>query len=162
MTKGIKGFQLGHKHSSETKEKIGLANRGIWTKFYCNYCKVKSEEQQSHYKRSKKHFCSMRCYANYRMEFMKPEEQPTWKGGITQETQRGRGNKKYKIWQQMVFERDNFACVVCKSKEKIEAHHIKSWAKYPKLRYNVDNGETRCIKHHDRNKKNPELLGGPK
>jgi hypothetical protein len=163
MPKGIKGFQKGHRHSIETRIKIGLAN-SKQIKFICNYCKKESSDRPSHYKRKKRHFCSMRCYANYRIEFMKPDEQPTWKGGITKETQRGRGNKKYKMWQQMVFERDGFACIICKSKQQIEAHHIKSWAKHIKLRYNVDNGETRCIEHHDRSKKNenPELLKEPR
>ena len=160
MPKGLKGFQKGHRTSLETRLKIGIAlSKQI--KFHCLYCKKESSDRPSHYTRKKKHFCSMICYSNYRMEFMTPQEQPTWKGGITKKTQIGRGNKKYKMWRQMVFERDGFKCIVCESKELLEAHHIKSWAKYPTLRYNVDNGETRCIKHHDRSKKNnenPELL----
>jgi endogenous inhibitor of DNA gyrase (YacG/DUF329 family) len=71
---------LGHKHSEETKKKIGLANRGIWIKFNCDYCGKENEEKQSHYKKSKKHFCSMKCYAKYREEKMSFEEQPTYKG----------------------------------------------------------------------------------
>ena len=101
MPKGIKGFKKGHKHSEETKKKIGNANRRQ-IKFLCAYCKKESFDRPSHYKRKKLHFCSMKCYANFRMEFMQPNEQPTWKGGITKETQRGRGNKKYKMWRQMV------------------------------------------------------------
>jgi hypothetical protein len=80
MPKGIKGFQLGHKPSEKTKKKIGLANRGVWIKFNCDYCGKECEEKQSHYKKSKRHFCSIKCYAKYRKEKMSFEEQPSYKG----------------------------------------------------------------------------------
>ena len=148
MPKGIKGFLKGHKHSEETKLKIGLAlSRGCH--FRCDYCDTESSTPPSHYKRKKRHFCSTKCYSNFRMEFMQPSEHPQWRGGITKETQRGRGTKKYKMWKQMVFERDGYKCVWCKSKEQLEADHIRRWSNYPELRYNVDNGRTLCVKCHN-------------
>lgn len=34
---------------------------------------------------------------------------------------------------------------------RLEAHHIKSWKNYPKLRYKVSNGKTLCYEcHHKR------------
>lgn len=104
----------------------------------------------------------MVCYAKDREENWKPEEQSTWKGGITQLTQRGRGSKKYKEWQRAVFAKDK-KCVWCGSTKKLEADHIKRWSEYPELRYEVTNGRILCMKCHNktRNKKyyeNPELL----
>ncbi|MEK7112865.1 MAG: HNH endonuclease signature motif containing protein [Patescibacteria group bacterium] len=61
MPKGIKGFQKGHTTSEETRRKIGLANRGVWIKFKCDVCSKECEEKQSHYKKSKNHFCSRKC-----------------------------------------------------------------------------------------------------
>lgn len=57
---------------------------------------------------------------------------------------------QYKQWRQQVYKRDNFTCQWpgCSSKEKINAHHIKTWANYPSLRYLVDNGITLCKNHH--------------
>ena len=60
----------------------------------------------------------------------------------------------YKIWRSKVFRRDNFTCQECNARSKkgeavyLEAHHIKSWAKYPKLRFVVENGQTLCDECH--------------
>ena len=65
MTKGIKGFQKGHRHSEATKKKIGLANRGIWVNYNCDFCGKANEEKESHYKKSRFHFCDMECYKSF-------------------------------------------------------------------------------------------------
>src|SRR3972149_9096466 len=83
MPKGIKGFIKGHKHSEETKRKIGLANRGIWIKYKCDYCKKECEEKESHFKKSKRHFCNQYCHSKFRAEFLPKEEHGNWKGGIS-------------------------------------------------------------------------------
>jgi len=73
------GRKKGYKHNKETKEKIGLANRGVWIKFKCDYCGKENEEQQSHYNQSKRHFCNVEC----RKEFFKTlpfYEQNAYKG----------------------------------------------------------------------------------
>ncbi len=59
---------------------------------------------------------------------------------------------EYRNWRRKVFERDNFECQNCSQKrgKYITAHHIKSWAKYPKLRYNISNGVTLCEICHSR------------
>jgi len=61
---------------------------------------------------------------------------------------------KYKLWRSKVFERDNWTCQVCNKKSEkgikiyLEPHHIKGWAKYPGLRYDINNGVTLCYKCH--------------
>jgi len=56
---------------------------------------------------------------------------------------------KLKDWRKDVFERDNWTCQLCgKRGGNIEAHHKKGWAKYPKLRYKLNNGITLCIPCH--------------
>lgn len=57
--------------------------------------------------------------------------------------------KEYKKWRLRVFERDNFTCVNCgKVGGYLEAHHIKSYTKHPKLRFVVSNGVTLCRNCH--------------
>uniref|UniRef100_A0A6H1ZFK3 Putative homing endonuclease n=1 Tax=viral metagenome TaxID=1070528 RepID=A0A6H1ZFK3_9ZZZZ len=64
-------------------------------------------------------------------------------------------NKKYKQWRSDVFTRDNWTCQTCGIRSKsseivyLEAHHIKCWAKYLKLRYIVGNGITLCKECHN-------------
>jgi endogenous inhibitor of DNA gyrase (YacG/DUF329 family) len=73
----------------------------------------------------------------------------SWKGGITPLNVLERGSLKYNEWRKKVFERDDYTCQKCGIKNcYLEAHHIKSWAEYPKLRYILDNGITYCVPCH--------------
>lgn len=80
-----RGFPKGHKHSALTKQKIGLALRGIWIKYTCGLCNKQCEEQQARFKKKKRHFCSMRCYALYRKKCLPKEEQPRFGTGYSTE-----------------------------------------------------------------------------
>lgn len=60
---------------------------------------------------------------------------------------------KYVYWRRRVFARDHYKCQMpgcpggCKD---LEAHHIKRWADFPRLRYWHGNGITLCIICHTR------------
>jgi 5-methylcytosine-specific restriction endonuclease McrA len=82
---------------------------------------------------------------------LKGKNNPNWKEGITSVNKRIRSLKKYKNWRKAIFLRDNWTCQKCNKRGgNLEAHHIKSFAKYPKLRFVLSNGETRCDKCHPR------------
>lgn len=59
---------------------------------------------------------------------------------------------QYKAWVSAVFKRDGYKCKMCGYKaikfRHIQAHHIKRWADYPMLRYQVSNGITLCDQCH--------------
>jgi len=67
--------------------------------------------------------------------------------------------RKYREWREKVFKRDNYTCQDCGARSKkgkkvyLEAHHKKSWTKFPKLRFRVKNGKTLCKKCHKKYKK---------
>lgn len=56
----------------------------------------------------------------------------------------------YKEWRKLVYARDNHQCQwpKCNKKKGLNAHHIKTWASCPSLRFNINNGITLCKDHH--------------
>ncbi|MBN2263075.1 MAG: HNH endonuclease [Prolixibacteraceae bacterium] len=77
------------------------------------------------------------------------EKNPNWRGGITKQNDIVRKSFDYRMWRNLVFERDNYTCQICGKKGGIlHAHHIKPFAYYPELRFLVDNGETLCVDCH--------------
>lgn len=112
-----------------TRIKVGLANKG------------------------KKHIVSKETCEKRRLANL-GEKSHFWKGGLTDKNRLERNCAKTKQWVKDIFERDNWTCQECGSRNGngkniyLSAHHIKSWAKYPKLRYSLKNGVTLCINCH--------------
>lgn len=74
-----------------------------------------------------------------------------WQGGVmlrSSMTQAERKTRRYKLFRQSMFERDNFRCVECGSNNKIELHHIKPYATNKELAYNTTNVKTLCRECH--------------
>ena len=148
--KGIKGFQVGHAHSKETKEKISNAlSKKIL--FNCDMCGKQSSDKPSSYMRKKRHFCSRDCYSRYRKEVMKPHEQNSYKGGGMSDEERkirikARSDLNHAVRDGRVI---RMPCEVC-GNEKSEAHH-EDYSKPLDVVW-------LCDKHHHEAHKNPELL----
>ena len=75
---------------------------------------------------------------------------PNWKGGITSEYRKIRTTTAYYNWRKSVFERDNYACIWCSNNKSgtLNADHIKRFAVYPELRFELSNGQTLCESCH--------------
>ena len=127
--------QIGRKIPPEIVKKTAKGNRGRKTgKFIdCLYCGEKIYKYPKDLK-SIKRFCSYKCYKKYSQKNVAPK----------------RNNKgKEKEWARKIYKRDNFACQKCyKTGKKLNAHHIKSWAEYPKKRFKIYNGITLCKECH--------------
>lgn len=74
---------------------------------------------------------------------------PNWRGGTTEGRKLVCASKKYRAWRTAVFERDDYTCQFCgKRGGKLNADHIKPWAYFPELRYELSNGRTLCLPCH--------------
>ena len=148
------GFQKGHKpfkgiEKTQFKKGSIPKNKGKFKKGKCLICK-----KEIHLSINKK-YCSRKCYAKARkgkerrFNVLRGKQHPNWKGGKYR-NKRSMETIKYKKWRMKVFLRDNFTCVNCgKVGGYLEAHHIKSWIEFPKLRYKIDNGVTLCRECHN-------------
>ena len=65
-----------------------------------------------------------------------------------------RGEGPIASWRKTIFERDNYTCQTCKKiGGRLNAHHIKSWALFPELRFDISNGITLCVTCHKKEHK---------
>ncbi|MFA5036749.1 MAG: hypothetical protein WC479_06195 [Candidatus Izemoplasmatales bacterium] len=64
---------------------------------------------------------------------------------ITEENSRIRNTVEYFLWRDSVFKRDNYTCKMCgKVGGVLNAHHLWPFAKFPELRFAINNGITLC------------------
>ncbi len=58
---------------------------------------------------------------------------------------------QYKKWRKAVYKRDGYKCrwPNCNLKRKLNAHHIRTWANFPGLRFDIENGISLCSYHHN-------------
>lgn len=89
--------------------------------------------------------CSKKCLRVNRLR----NKNSNWNGGKTRDRKAAMSTVEYKQWRLSVFQRDRFTCVFCgKSKGDLNADHIKPWAFFPDLRYDLSNGRTLCVPCH--------------
>ncbi len=77
------------------------------------------------------------------------KDHPFWKNGISDINKQIRTSLEYKMWREAVFKRDDYTCQMCSKKGGLlHPNHIKRFADYPYLRFDVKNGITLCEKCH--------------
>ena len=153
----------GYRHSEETKEKIRKAKKANPVRYWlgkkrpeqsgencynwkggdvektCEECGKKFIISRGRENSGKNRFCSKECYWKYS------------DNGLSKESHKIRESVEYKQWRTKVYERDNYQCQMpgCDDSEKyLNAHHIKTFKKYPDLIFSVNNGITLCKKCH--------------
>jgi len=77
------------------------------------------------------------------------ENNPAWKGGLTEKASLERKTKEWIDWRKQIFERDNYTCQSCGKRGcTLHPHHIKKRSEFPELKFNIDNGLTLCNNCH--------------
>lgn len=82
-------------------------------------------------------------------ENRKGNKNPNYVDGMSKFTVSHYSDLRYKLWREAIFERDEYTCQECGIRGVyIEPHHIKGWAQYPELRFELSNGITLCKPCH--------------
>ena len=131
--KGLKGFNSKFPRSDEWKANISKANKGV---------KRPNMAGEKNPFFGKKH-------SKETMEKLSGKNAPNWKGGVSTENELARKSTAYKVWRSEVFSRDNYTCQDCGANGvEIHADHIKPFATYRHLRFELANGRTLCVPCH--------------
>lgn len=108
----------------------------------CDYCGQEFSNINSKIKLSEKHFCCVECQRKYQSIL---EHNPNYNSKKTQEERKnGRSGVGIPQWRKEVYERDNYTCKITGDNKggNLVAHHLYSYADYPELRTDVNNGVT--------------------
>ena len=123
----------------------------------CEFCHNTFYANPSMIKAKKCRFCSFNCHIGWKRKnnsLFSGENSPTWEGGKSTINATIRASSEYKLWRKAVFERDNYTCIWCKESNGngkaivLNADHIKPFAFFPELRFEVSNGRTLCADCH--------------
>jgi len=147
--------QKGKKLSEETKEKIGIASTGRkhtprsdeWREKQKKA--KKGKKHKPHSKETKKKISEAHIKSGLKPPIQKGEYCHFWRGGITPVNEKIRHSLECRQWREKVFKRDKYICQFCGKKGgRLNADHIKPFAYYVNLRFDVNNGRTLCEECH--------------
>lgn len=135
-------FKKGHRQSEESRRKMSIAKKGKESAnkkpdvfISCAQCGIKKKIRPGALGKMK--CCSKPCADKYKDK------------GKTPEAQKIRMSREYKEWREAVFNRDDWTCQICGDRGgELNADHIKKFADFPDIRFDVDNGRTLCRECH--------------
>jgi len=129
--------------------------------FYCTVCGKQKKTQPFQMTFRLNPTCSISC-----RDVLKRAE-AEWRRknlGYTQHQldRLARYSPEAELWRKAVFARDDYTCQMCGVRNRkgngytvrLEADHIKPFAYFPDIRYDVSNGRTLCRPCHDTTKMN--------
>ncbi len=113
----------------------------------CDFCGKELELTPKKFNEHKKHFCNKKCFDKWFKDNFKGEKHPNYKPSITDEQRAGRRNGM-ETWKKRVVKKYNNKCVICNSKEELEAHHLDGYNWCVEKRKDLENGVCLCHTCH--------------
>jgi len=139
--------QKGRRYTEEAKRKMSEVRKGI--KLSEETKKKISEAKKGSIPWNKGKKTDLAPWLGKKRPEISGERNCNWKGGTSREYKEAYYSAEHKRWRMRVFERDNWTCQFCGIRGVyLTAHHIKSWARFPELRFDVNNGVTLCEDCH--------------
>ena len=139
----------GQKMSEESKMKMSNSKKELYNSGFKPFWLNKKRPDISGRARDRMLGKKLNIITKHKLSIAKTGSKHwNWKGGVSRAYKTGYYSKEYKEWRQRVFIRDGFTCQGCGDEGYITAHHIKSFAHYPELRFDLDNGLTLCESCH--------------
>lgn len=146
----------GAKLSSEHKKAISIANKGrsTWAKGLTKENDIRIRKKSDAAKGRIVKRAVRRKISRTILRLVQKNRWHSYKGGKTKVFAKIRQSIKMRLWREAIFNRDGWACVWCKAKNgmgksiTLNADHIKPFAYYPELRFDVNNGRTLCKECH--------------
>lgn len=129
-------------------------NGGINVK--CNNCGKDLHINMFEYNKHNHHFCSRKCYGEWKSKEVIGENNPAYDSNLTDEYRKQYKNDKrvgseIDNWREQVYERDNDICQCCGKhcgKGERRAHHMNGYHWCVEQRHDVNNGVTLCDDCH--------------
>jgi len=150
--KGLAMGLVGWKPTEETRRKMSEAHKGVKRPYFTDEWRKKISEALRGKKKPPRGPMSAeerKKHSDANKGKMTGPQHHHWKGGITGENKRLRCSAAFREWREAVFVRDNWTCAFCGQRgRKLHPDHIKPFAEYPELRFDVSNGRTLCIPCH--------------
>lgn len=118
---------------------------------FCVVCKkeIQKNNRITYRQFLKQTFCSLECKGIWQIDKLKGSNNPNFKHGLTTYLHILRGSPKYRRWRKEIFKRDDYTCVFCGLRGgNLNADHIKPFAAFPELRFDIGNGRTLCRECH--------------
>lgn len=107
-------------------------------------------------------YCGQRCRDFHYRDRFSGVKSHRWKGGLTEKNQIIRMSATYRRWRSAILRRDGNQCTICQARPSrsndviLHVDHIKPFSIFPKLRFELSNGRTLCLRCH---KQTPTYAG---